>query len=201
MKKHILLTAISALIFTSPAFAAETICDSFAKTMTRHIVEVFHDKSQSEAQKRTELASVFQKAVDTDWIGRFVLGRFWKTATPAEQAEYLKNYRSYITHNYISKFNDEDGMSVDDITLASLIPQGTGQYEAQTLIKRKNEADVKVDYTLDDTSGKCQVHDIRVEGISLLISQRSEFSALAGNSGVKGVIEALQKKQAATHGD
>lgn len=194
MKKHLLLATASIIAFATPTFAADTLCDSFAKTMTRHIVDVFHDSSQSEAQKRAELSSVFQKAVDTDWIGKFVLGRFWKVANSAEQAEYLKDYRAYLTHNYVSKFNDEDGMSVDDITLGALTPQTAGQFEAKTLIKRKGEEDVGVDYLLDDTSGKCQVHDIKVEGVSLLTTQRSEFSALANSAGVKGVIDAMKKQ-------
>jgi ABC-type transporter MlaC component len=38
------------------------------------------------------------------------------------------------------------------------------------------------------------VHDIKLEGVSLLISQSSEFGTLAGSSGVKGVIDAMKKK-------
>lgn len=194
MKNVTISILFAAMMVASPALAEESTCQTFAVTMTKHVVDIFHDAKQNESQKRAALSGLFQEAVDTDWIGKFVLGRFWKAASPAEQAEYLKDYRGYLTHNYISKFNDEDGMSVDDITLGSLTLQSTGQYEAKTLIKRKNEEDVKVDYLLDDTSGKCQVHDIRVEGVSLLTSERSEFAALANSSGVKGVIEAMQKQ-------
>ena len=187
------LLAIS-VIFALPSFAAQSSCQIFATTMTKHVVDIFHDSKLSESQKRGALSAVFKEAVDTDWIGRFVLGRFWKTANNDEQAQYLKHYRAYITQNYISKFNDEDGMSVDEIVLSTFAPQTPNQFEAKTLIKRKNEEDVKVDYLLDDTSGKCQVHDIKVEGVSLLTTQRSEFAALAASAGIKGVIEAMQKK-------
>lgn len=188
-------------LLASSAYAAESSCQAFASNMTKQVVGIFHDVKQNESQKRAALSVVFQEAVDTDWIGKFVLGRFWKTATPAEQSEYLKDYRAYLTQNYISKFNDEDGMSVDDIVLASLTPENAGQFEARTLIKRKNEEDVKVDYLLDDTRGKCQVHDIRVEGVSLLVNERSEFAALANSSGVQGVINVMQKKQGSAHGN
>ena len=86
-------------------------------------------------------------------------------------------------------------MSVDEIKISSIIPQAnSGQFEAKTLITRKTDDDVRVDYLLDEMSGKCQVHDIKVEGVSLITSQRSEFGTLAGTSGVKGVIEAMKKK-------
>jgi phospholipid transport system substrate-binding protein len=188
----VLISAMS----TTPAFAAMPSCQDFTSIMTKKVIQVFHDKKQNEVQKRQELSSLFQNAVDTDWIGKFVLGRFWRTASSAEQAQYLTNYRNYITKNYISKFNDEAGLSVDDIVVASLTANEGGQFDAKTIIKRKNEEDVKVDYLLDNNSGECKVHDIKVEGVSLLTSQRSEFSALASSSGVKGVIAAMQKQLA-----
>lgn len=194
------MLTISAIIlssfFTAPAFAVESSCQNFAKNMTQHVVDIFHDSNQNEVEKRNQLAIIFRQAVDLDWIGKFVLGRFWRNASADEKKQYLENYRAYIIKNYISKFNDTDGMSIDDITISSVTPapQETDQFEAKTLIKRKGEEDVHVDYLLDQTSGKCQVHDIKLEGISLLTSQRSEFAELAGKVGVKGVIEAMQKK-------
>ncbi len=170
-------------------------CEVFANTMTAKVVDIFHDTKQTEPQKRDTLAALFQQAVDTDWIGQFVLGRFWKTASPADQAEYLKYYRSYLTMAYISKFSDESGHSVDTIKIAGLKPlTQQNQFEAATLIQRKGQPDVKVDYALEQSADKCRVHDIKVENISLLTSQRSEFSTLAQKSGVKGVIAALKKQ-------
>lgn len=169
-------------------------CTGFADTMTKRAVEIFHDTSLSEAQKRSDLGKIFQEAVDTDWIGRFVLGRFWNAATPEQQADYLQTYRNYLTHTYISKFNDEDGMNVSAIQINSFAPATDGGYEAKTLIQMKADADVHVDYLLDDAKGKCQVHDVKIEGVSLLVSGRSEFSALAGTSGVQGIIDAMKKK-------
>ena len=194
MRKQLFLGALFGLAYITPASADETLCKNFATAMISHVVNIFHDKAQSEAAKRQSLSVVFQQAVDTDWIGKFVLGRFWKEASSEQQARYLKDYRTYITQNYVSKFNDEDGMSVDNIVIASLSPQAAGQFEAKTLIQRKGEEDVKVDYLLDDSSGKCQVHDIKVEGVSLLTTQRSEFTTLASSSGVQGVVDAMEKK-------
>ena len=195
MRKIYIVAAIFTMFFALPAAADEVSCGKFVSNMTNRTVDVFHDSKQNEVQKRKQLSTIFQEAVDTDWIGKFVLGRFWKTASADEKVQYLKIYRTYITNNYVSKFNDEDAMSVDEIKVLSLAPQqAAGQFEAKTLIVRKTDDDVHVDYLLDQTSGKCQVHDIKVEGVSLITSQRSEFGTVAGNSGVKGVIEAMQKK-------
>ena len=205
MKKTLITTTLLATLFVSAPFAAlategiapaaPQTCEGFADTMTKKVVAIFHDETLNEDQKRQSLSTLFQQAVDTDWIGKFVLGKYWKTASAPEQAEYLKDYRNYLTMVYISKFDDESGKSVDAIKIAAIKPAAQpNQFDANTLIQRKGEPDVKVDYALEQSAAKCQVHDIKVEGISLLTSQRSEFGALASNSGVKGVIDSMVKK-------
>ena len=188
--------ALAALLAITPIAgnAAAQNCAEFANVMTGRAINIFHDTSKTEEQKHAQLSSLFQEAVDIDWIGQFVLGRFWKQASPEEQAEYLKSYRNYVISSYISKFKDEDVMSIDNIKIASITPTTDNQFEAKTLIQSKGDDDTKVDYLLLQTSDKCTIHDIKVEGISLLSSEHSEFGTLAGRSGVKGVIEAMHKQ-------
>jgi phospholipid transport system substrate-binding protein len=192
MRLSVLVATCAAVFCATPAMAEGSVCEAFATSMSRDVVAVFHDAARSEEQKREALSSIFVKAVDTDWIGRFVLGRFFKAASKDEQDQYLKSYRSYITKTYISKFNA--GMSVEDIQVAGVTPKDSSSFEAKTIIKRKAEEDVRVEYLLAATNGQCKVRDIKVEGVSLLASQRSEFSSLASSSGMKGVIAALSKQ-------
>ena len=206
MKKYLVLALAASLMATPWSVLAKEVkttdtakssqsCDKFADTMTSHVVNIFHDKKQSEEEKKQSLSILFQEAVDTDWIGKFVLGRYWKTASAEEKVEYLKNYRNYLTMVYISKFNDEAGLAVDAIKIVDIKPAAQpNQFEANTVIQRNGQPDVRVAYALEQLPTKCQVHDIKVEGVSLLTSHRSEFAALAGKSGVKGVIDAMKKQ-------
>ena len=187
------------LTVSTSAFAADaSACDQFARTVTQDVIKIFHETGKTVTQKRTELSNIFQSSVDINWIGKFVIGRYWRDASDEEKAAYLKAYRTYLTNTYISKFDDEDGFKVEDIQVTSLAAGSEpNQFVAKTVIKQKADEDVHVDYALDVSTGKCQVQDITVEGVSLLVSQRSEFQSLAGSSGIKGVIAALQKHTAA----
>lgn len=196
MKKLLMITCLGACL-SAPAFADGPDCNNFANSMIQRVIGIFHDKVNGEQQKRQALSTLFQEAVDTDWIGKFVLGRFWRQASAEEQKQYLDTYRQYLTHNYVSKFDDEEGFSIDDIKLTAVTPTAANQFEAKSLIQRKGEEDVHVDYLLDQSSPKCQVHDIKVEGVSLLATERSEFQALATSSGVKGIIGAMEKQLSA----
>jgi len=184
---------------TTPASASGSvaICETFYNSMTKQVIDIFHDKSTVEEQKQRALANLFLKAVDTDWIGKFVMGRFFKDAKPEEQKEYLDTYRMYLTGIYVSKFeNDDDSkLQLGDIKLLSIVAKEDNQVAAKTLIMRKGDPDVHVNYLFLQTD-TCQVHDIEIEGVSLLNNQRSEFQALASQSGIRAVIDTMKKRLA-----
>ncbi|MBU6476272.1 MAG: ABC transporter substrate-binding protein [Alphaproteobacteria bacterium] len=148
------------------------------------------------------LAALFQQAVDTDWIGKFALGPYWRTAPQQERKPYLDTFRNYLTDIYISKFHADDAEQIKDIKLLSIAPQADDRLYVKSLIERKGDGktageDTQVDYILKQSPHECQVHDIRVAGVSLLVTLRSEFSEVASDSGVKGVISQMQKRLAA----
>ncbi len=187
---------LSFLLCASPAFAAGNACEAFARTTTSQLVAIFHDASLSEDQKRDHLTTLFQNDVDTNWIGQFALGHYWNTASAEERAAYLKEYRTYLTNSYVSKFDDEASLSVEEIKIASVSPvANSSDYSAKSLILRKGEDDIHVDYLLSQTPVGCKVHDIIIENVSLLVSQRSEFQSILNSSGIKGLTEALKNKK------
>lgn len=168
-------------------------CKKFYSNTVDATQNILHETKGSMADKQAKLGEIFDKSVDSAWIGRFVIGRFWKEASPEQQKEYLDLYSKYLRKVYVSKFNGED-LTDFNVKLVSITPLRSGDYDTRTVITRPDAADVHVNYTLNDSGGKCQVRDIIVENVSLLTSQRSEFQTLAGRSGIDGVMSALKSK-------
>ncbi len=201
MKKLKLYTTALGIILLSASAANasdNTKCTSFSNTMTKKAVDIFHDTKSSEQQKKMSLAKLFDDTVDTDWIGQFVLGRYWKDSSAGDQKEYLETYSDYLTMTYISKFKEEQGFGVDNIKLVRIVPLEAKRFEAKTLIQREGEADMAVDFMLEEMANDCRVHDIKIEGVSLLSTQRSEFQTIGRSSGIKGVTAAMKKRLAAS---
>lgn len=203
MRQLFVYASLMTLLSAPLAQAADVLpCQDFAETNLGKVMHIFRDQASSEAQKRDQLSAVFTQAVDTDWIGRFILGVYWRQADEAQRQQFLTTYRQYLTLVYISKFKQEKVANLGDIALSGYGPTGQGEhaYAAKTLVKLKGEPDVHVDYVIDNASGRCAIHDIVIENVSLLVSGRSEFSALAANSGIAGVIAAMQKRIGAMSG-
>lgn len=189
------LVAILIMALLSPSAHAEeaAVCRSFYTKVTSEAQAIIRDGSKGFDQKQKDLAVVFNKTVDSRWIGKFVLGRFWRVATPEEKQEYLDLYQQYLTDIYVSKFNDDD-LSNFELQLTSMTTLSSGEIAAKTLIKRPGQPEVHIDYTMAEVGSECRVRDIVIENVSLLSSQRSEFGSLASRSGVAGVIEAMKRQ-------
>ncbi len=193
MKYATLALTLGFMGITSAVQAAET-CRPFVESNIGKVMQVFHNAGSSEAAKRQQLNGIFAQAVDTDWIGKNALGAAYQSAGDGEKAQFLSAYRNYLSNLYVGKFKDEDGMSVDNIAIAAIEPNGdaaTGKILAKTLIQNKGDDDTHVDFVLDDAAG-CKVHDIVVDGVSMLVGQRSQMASVS-TGGIKGVIAVLAK--------
>ena len=181
------------LLLTSPARADEG-CEHFAHTIVERILAVLHGPEKDETKVQLQLSALFTQAVDTDWIGAAVLGEYWTQASGEERATYLTKYRQYLNRSYISKFDDETIRAVQDIKILSFVPVEAGQFKVASVITFKGDDDVHVNYLMVQSAHQCRVRDIQVEGVSLLVTQRSEFQSLALGSGIKGVIRAMDSQ-------
>jgi hypothetical protein len=60
--------------------------------------------------RRERVAAILRRAVDVEGTGRFILGRWWRTATPAEQQEYLQLFEQTLIRNLASRFGEYQGV-------------------------------------------------------------------------------------------
>src|SRR4030081_3836365 len=68
--------------------------------------------SVSPAQRIARFRQLFQDDFDVPGIGQFVLGRYWRTATPEEQQEFLRLFQEYIVQAYAARLGEYGGGAV-----------------------------------------------------------------------------------------
>ncbi len=174
------------------------VSPELAKAFVDHVggtaLSVLQDKSKDEATKRTELNQLFAQSVDIPYVAKFVLGRYWRTATPEQQQAYMAAYEPFLIQNYVGRVARYSGQTYK-LTEAK---QTDGGAVVGMILHTPDGSspDVIVNYRLNAVGKSFKVIDIVVEGVSLLNTQRSEFSSVVGNRGMDYLIEALKKKAA-----
>jgi hypothetical protein len=63
---------------------------AFIQATGQELVAAINATNQPIAARREKVAQVLRRAVDVEGVGRFILGRWWRNATPEQQAEYLR---------------------------------------------------------------------------------------------------------------
>ena len=172
-----LLIGSASLTTASNAVAADA--SVFMNKLWDQTVEVLSKKSPS-AERLARFRQLFQADFDVPGIARFVLGRYWRSASEQEQQEYLKLFEDYVVFVYgtrLSSFNGETfkvrGSRTDD----------SGTIVSTDIISPKGEAPIKVDWRLITDHGSFRINDVIIEGISMLVTQRSEFASVVQRHG------------------
>ncbi len=169
------------------------------QSMADEAIDSLIDKNISAEQREKEFRRLFRTNFDVDAIGKWVLGRYWRTATETERREYLAQFEEFVVKTYAKRFRDYSG-EVFSITNTSMVDDSalvhselTGHGEGQI---------VRVDWRVASADSTYKIIDVIVEGVSMSQTQRSEFSSVIRRNGgkVTGLIDALRKKNAILNG-
>lgn len=186
--------ALFALSLVRPAVAADP--DSAAAFVDQLLKELLAiaNGSQTAAEKRGALAGVVEARVDLDAVARFCLGRFWRTATPQQQADYTQLFRRVLIKNISEKVGEYQGVTY---TLGRAVKRES-DIAVASVLNRPGNAPNKVDWVVE-AEGAPKVIDVIAEGTSLRLTQRSDYSAYLARNGnnVQALIDALKQQAAA----
>lgn len=154
--------------------------------MGQRAISFLSDASLSTEQKQEEFRKLLQANFDMDTIGRFTLGKNWRTASAAQQKEFQKLFENYIVRIYSGRFNDYQGQRFD---VTSFQDTGKSDVLVSSYIVPDGGNKVKVDWRVRNKNGQYKIIDVIIEGVSMSLTQRSDFSSVIQRGG--GDIDVL----------
>jgi len=199
MTRRFLLTIMSLLIAsvslapTPTAIAADA--NVFMNEMWNRAVEVLSKKVPA-TERLTRFRQLFQADFDGPGIARFVLGRYWRSASEQEQQEFLKLFEDYVVFVYGTRLSSFNG---ETFRVKGSRPEGNGVVVATDILNPGGEPPIRVDWRLISDNGAFKINDVIIEGISMLVTQRSEFaSIIQRHGGQVGGLLALMRERTRT---
>ncbi len=167
----------------------------FINGVGEQVIDVIRDPSTGDDEKESRLEDLFEQTVDVKWIGQFVLGRHWRSASEAQKDEYLRYYRTFLIHSYTAKFRDYTG---ETFKILDSRDDSNGKYLLTMELVRPKDANVIIDYKVRTSEdGSYKIYDIIVEGVSLITTQRSEFNSVVSRKGLDFLIKQLRDRKMA----
>ena len=166
---------------------------AFIRTLGGEVITLLADKNLTKAALRTEFRRLLKQGFALNGIARFVLGRYWRTANDAQRTRYLRLFEEFIVLTYSARLGQYAGETFK--VLDERDDGGRGRLVA-SLIVRDDGAPVKVQWRVREGRSELKIVDVVIEGISMAITQRSEFAAVIRRKGgtIDGLLDEIENK-------
>lgn len=189
------LLFILCLSFSISAEAKPTYCSDykeFVNHQSEEVIAILEDKSLSDDQIESKLVTLADKLINFKWMAKFVMGRNWSGLTDEQKEAYVESYQQYLIHSYVPRFKEYKGQTLK-ITNSTPLKR-EGEQLVYTTLSSDGGKDIKVTYRLKKDSKCFRITDIIGEGVSLINTQRQDFSAVFKRKGFDGLLELLNSK-------
>jgi len=190
----LVVTIAFAVVAVTPARAINAGEPSqFIQNLGNSAVAMVTDANLSQTDKIAQFRQLLRDGFALPSIARFALGRYWRRADEDQRQRYTLLFEDYIVASYSARFNEYEGETFR-IVDEKLLDDGAAI--VTTSIMRPNAQSVQVDWQVRDHRGQLKIVDVVIEGISMTLTQRSDFAAAIRQSGgnIDEFLDSLDRK-------
>jgi phospholipid transport system substrate-binding protein len=188
------VAALLPSLLVQPSVAQPTAeqAEDLVQTIGVEVLEVLQNDSLIRERKLDRLVTLLEGPIDLDLVARLILGRHWRAASEEQRQEYLELFRAFALDSLASKLHVYQGQEFE-VTGARVVSDRDAVVSTRILSPDRPPLDV--DWRLrqrDD--GELVAIDVIVAGVSLIVTQRSEFGAVVERQGVEGLLSELRQR-------
>lgn len=163
----------------APALAmSEATARSLVDTVVAEINRVI-DSGKSESAMIRDFEQLFVRYADVPIMAQYALGNDGRSASRRQRADFAKAFQGYIASKYGKRFREFIGGRIE--------VKGTRQinagYEVNATAYLRGQSPFDVTFLVSDKSGKPLFFNIFIEGVNLLLTERTEIGAMLDRRG------------------
>ncbi len=195
----LLVLAGVALANAAPAGGARSAADAgaFVMDLSARAISQLTEPGITEAEKERRFRVLVDEGFDIPAIGKFVVGRYWRAASLAEQQDFLETFKDMMVQRFLPLFGEYAGERIK-VSLVRPFATGANIFNVSSVLARPQGEPVKVDWRVLQGDGGYKIVDIVAEGVSIAVTLRSEYTSVLKNNGgsVSALTQVLKKKVA-----
>ena len=188
----LVLIATTSLAAPPPLNPADPI--AFMNQLWNRADELLDNKTDP-AIRQARFRQLFHDDFDGPGMARFVIGRYWRSAGPEEQREFVTLFEDYVAYVYTARLAN---FGRQTFKIRGSRSDRDGIIVSSDVISPGSASPLRIDWRLVSDNGAYKVNDLIVEGISMAVTQRSEFASIIQRNGgqVRDLIAMMREKTA-----
>lgn len=196
-RRHLLQFVLLILALAAPpAFAQEIAPDAVLKSVTEEVVAAIRQDKAIQAGNAARINALVEAKIlphfDFRRSTQLAMGAHWRAATPEQQERLMREFRTLLVRTYSGALANYRDQVIEFRPLRAR--PGDTDVTVRSQVKQPGAEPVVIEYDLEKTGAEWKVYDVRVAGISLVVTYRSSFSEEVRNRGIDGLIATLSSK-------
>ena len=192
-RRALMALAIGTAAATLPLPALAMTKRSARKLVERVVADINSviASGKSEADMLSDFEQIFVEYADVNTIARYALGVEGRSATTAQMNAFTAAFQKYMSTKYGRRFREFIGGRVEVTGVRAV----KSFFEVTTIAHLQGVAPFEVTFLVSDRSGEEKFFNMFIEGLSMLLSERTEIGAMLDKRGgdLDRMIQDLQK--------
>ena len=186
--------------FVATASAQALAPEQLVQKITEEVLATIKSDQQLAAGDKQKAMKLAEEKVlpyiDFEEATRIAVGRAWSQATPEQRKRLVSEFRNMLVRTYSNAIEGYQGQTL------KVLPSRGGKQDAgdeatvRAQFVRAGGKPLPIEFQMRKSGQEWKVYDISVEGISLVLTYRSEFDAVVKQQGIDGLIRRLSEKNA-----
>lgn len=200
MKKYLGISGLlAAWLVGFPAAAAEVSPDTLVDNTAQEVLSIVRQDKELRAGNMAKILDLVEAKVLPHFnftrMTRLAMGKNWNKATPQQQEELVKEFRTLLVRTYSNALSTYSDYKIKVEPLRS--KAGDTDTTVKTKVMQDNGQPVDIDYSMEKTGDGWKVYDVTVAGVSLVTNYRSTFNSQVREGGVEKLLKTLGDKNRA----
>ena len=188
--------ALTFLFIAASASAQQEAPDVLIKRVSEEILDLAKTDQQIQAGNQQRIMEVVQSKiipyVNFQRMTAMASGRYWREATPEQQAALISEFRTLLVYTYSGAITQIRNRKLNFKPLRA-DPDDTEVEVRTSVVQSRGEA-MQLNYRLEKTANGWKIYDVNILGAWLVETYKSSFATEISKGGINGLIKTLSDR-------
>ena len=177
----------------SPAFAADPAAELISTTAAQ-VIDIVKTTTAGPA-RQAAIQQVMQTRFDLPYMAQTALGAHWAKATPEQQVRFVRATETAEAKAYSERFGQYAGQT---LTIGKTTSRPNGVFIVDSRLNQSNGQPIKLEWEVRQGAQGLRITDVKVEGVSMVMTRRSDFNSYIQTNGgkVQPLLDELEARAA-----
>lgn len=188
------LLPTAAMAATSADALAAASPEAIVRGVSKDVLDIISANDKDQAKQHQLADARLTPLADFTRMTALAVGRYWRTATPEQQAALTTQFRTMLVRTWLSVLSNHKDAQVD--VKGARAGDTPDEQSVHSVVNQAGQNPISLDLMFEQTAAGWKVYDISVEGISFINSHRNQFGTVIRSDGIDGLIKQLSASNA-----